>query len=766
MHDVRPPTILLVDDNETQRYAVSRLLAGAGYWVMEAGTGEEALRLAAKLPHLVVLAVQLPDISGIEVCRRLRANAATSAIPVLHLSATKVHTEDRLYGLESGADAYLTHPIDHREMLATIHSLVRMRNAEERARGSALEWQQTFNSITDAICLVDFQGNIVRHNKAMQQLLGAEHASLRGRSIQQLLAERLGADPAAMPEIKGNFTRQTVEVPMGRRWFRVTLDPVLSGDGTLLGAVKILSDITEQKRGDEERTRLLRAERQARIELESALEILQKTKDRAQRVFSSNLIGMVVAREDGRIIEANDYFLHLVGCTRAELDGGEVNDRALTAPAYAGLDRGRMEELAHFGSCTPYEKEYIRRDGSRVPVLFGAAYLEGTCSEYVAFILDLTERKREQAELRRAQERFRVAHEMSLDGYALLQPVRDATGAVADFSWEYLNPAAARILRRPVDELVGHRVLDTFPGSRVAGLLDSYLRVWESGAPHDAEFFYDADGITGWFRTLAIKLDDGVAVSFSDISERKRAEAALRLNEKLAATGRLAASIAHEINNPMASVTNLLYLLDCSPGLDPKAREFVTMARQEVARISHIVKQMLGFYRESPSPVAVDVSEIVDNVLDLFQHKLASAGVTVVKELLSHMTVQAFPGEMRQVFTNLIGNALEAIGSKGNLFIRVAEGRDWQTGREGIRVLVADDGPGIHPDHRARIFEPFFTTKGEKGTGLGLWLSYGIIRKHNGSIRLRSSVRPGHSGTVFAVFLPGAANQRTMKAAS
>ncbi len=765
MHDVRPPTILLVDDNEAQRYTTSRLLAGSGFWVMEAGSGEEALRLALKQPHLIVLNVHLPDVSGVEVCRRLRADANTAAIPVVHVSATHVEQEDKLHGLESGADAYLTQPVDSRELLATIRSLIRMRNAEERFRVSAREWQQTFNAISDAICLVDFQGTIVRHNLAMQQLLG-EDVSLRGRSVRQLLAEKLGADPAALPEIKGNYARHVVEVRMRNGWFRITLDPVLSPDGTLLGAVKIISDITEQKRGDEERNRLLRAERHARVELEATLATLQKTQDRAQRIFDSNLMGMVVVREDGRIIQANDYFLNLVGCTRAQLQAGVVNANVLTAPEYAELDRCRMYELANLGSCTPYEKEYIRADGTRVPVLLGAAYLEGTCSEHVAFILDLSERKREQAELRRVQERFRVAHEMSLDGYAIFQPVRDASGAVIDFILEYVNPAAARIFHRSTDELVGRRMLETFPGSRSIGLFMDFVHVWQTGSPHDAELFYDADGIAAWLRTLAIKLDDGVVVSFSDVSERKRAEAALRLNEKLAATGRLAASIAHEINNPMASVTNLLYLLDTSAALDVKSREFVKLARQEVARISHIVKQMLGFHRESPTPVPVDLSEIVQNVLDLFQHRFSTAGVSVNKELLCRGEVQAFPGEMRQVFTNLIGNALEAVGEKGKLSVRVCAGRDWQTGRKGIRVLVADNGPGIHPDNRVRIFEPFFTTKGEKGTGLGLWLTYGIVRKHNGSIRVRSSVRPGRSGTAFRVFLPVASSQRSMKAAS
>ncbi len=765
MRDVRPPTILLVDDNEPRRYAVGRILAAAGFWVMEAATGEEALRLAAKRPHLVVLDVNLPDMDGTEVCRRVKSDPATASIPVLHLSATRRAAHDKISGLESGADAYLTQPCDPRELLATINSLLRIRNAEEKARTGVREWQQTFDAITDAICLVDFQGRIVRHNRAMQEMF-AGPSVLQGRSVQEVLRGRYGLGVADLPQVKGNFARQSVEIQAGPSWFRVTLDPVLTDSGTFLGAVEILSDITEHKHADEERARLLATEQQARVELESTLAALRVSRDRAQQIFNSNLIGIAVGSNDGRVIEANDYFLNLVGYGREDLQARRLDWRALSAPEYRDADGCGLEELAHYGICTPYEKEYLRRDGSRVPVLIGAAYFEGSCDEYVAFILDLTERKHEQAELRRAQERFRTAQESSLDAYNILRPICDIGGNVVDFEWEYANPAAAKAYGRPMNELLGQRLLALFPGHKPSGLFDSYVRVWNSGVPHDIELFYDADGVTGWFRNMAVKLDDGVAVSFSDISERKRAEAALRLNEKLAATGRLAGSIAHEINNPMATVTNLLYLLDTYSGLDAKARGYVTMARQEVARISHIVKQMLGFYRESPKPVPVKLSEILASVLDLFHHKLDAAHIRVHPEFLSQDEVEAFPGEMRQVFTNLVSNALEAMPQGGTLRVRVAAAYDWHTGREGVRVLVADSGPGIEQKHLVRLFEPFFTTKGEKGTGLGLWLSSGMVRNNHGSIRVRSSVRTGRNGTAFAVFIPKMAKRVLTRAAS
>ena len=260
----------------------------------------------------------------------------------------------------------------------------------------------------------------------------------------------------------------------------------------------------------------------------------------------------------------------------------------------------------------------------------------------------------------------------------------------------------------------------------------------------------------------------GVAAIARDLTERKSAEAALRNSERLAATGRLAASIAHEINNPLESVTNLLYLLERHGTLDETARHYVSLAGEELARIVHITRQTLGFYRESAAPVWISISEVVDNVLALYARRLQSRRVKVEKRFGSQPKIRGFPGEIRQVFANLIVNALEAVGEGGLVKLHIFESCDWKhSGRRGLRVLIADNGPGIAPEHRQRIFEPFYTTKGERGTGLGLWVSSGIIHKYGGDIRVHSSVHPRFRGTAFSVFLPVEPKEKHMlKAAS
>jgi signal transduction histidine kinase len=237
--------------------------------------------------------------------------------------------------------------------------------------------------------------------------------------------------------------------------------------------------------------------------------------------------------------------------------------------------------------------------------------------------------------------------------------------------------------------------------------------------------------------------------------QRRRAEELLRRTEKLAVVGRLAATIAHEINNPLESVTNLLYLLEHHPALDATARNYATLAQQELHRVAHIARQTLSFYREPAMPVAVQLSELLDNVLLMHSRRIAEAGICVEKRYEFREPVKLFPAEMQQVMSNLVLNAVEALGNSGKLIVRLVPGCDWRNpNRRGVRLVVADSGPGIPPELRHQIFEPFFTTKDAKGTGLGLWVIHGIVQKHSGSVRLRSCVTPGRSFTCFSVFIP------------
>lgn len=238
------------------------------------------------------------------------------------------------------------------------------------------------------------------------------------------------------------------------------------------------------------------------------------------------------------------------------------------------------------------------------------------------------------------------------------------------------------------------------------------------------------------------------------MAERLVAEQALRKAEKLAVAARLAASFSHEINNPLASVTNLLYLIGGSHSLD-QSQKYAEIASRELARVSEIVTQNLRFYRESNRPASVEITHVVNAALNLYQARLATAEISIDRDFRECSPILGVAGELRQLILNLIANALDAIGHGGTLKIRIAGTRERRNGsRPSVRVTFGDTGSGIRPDIRNTLFEPFVSTKGNTGTGLGLWVSSEIVRRHGGSIHVKSRAHSPSTGTVFSIFLP------------
>lgn len=242
-----------------------------------------------------------------------------------------------------------------------------------------------------------------------------------------------------------------------------------------------------------------------------------------------------------------------------------------------------------------------------------------------------------------------------------------------------------------------------------------------------------------------------------DTSERKRNEEALRRTEKLAAAGRLAASIAHEINNPLEAITNLLFLLRNYCNLADPAMNYVEMAEHEARRITEITQQTLRFYRQSTLPARTNLADLLDSVLNLYQVRLGNLGIRVERQFDPATDLFCFAGELRQVMANLVGNAIDATPGGGRLIVRARRSRHWShPDQEGVRFTVADTGTGFGKEVREHIFEAFFTTKDVTGTGLGLWVSHEIILKHHGLVHVRSRAAAdgGPSGTVFQLFFP------------
>ncbi len=247
----------------------------------------------------------------------------------------------------------------------------------------------------------------------------------------------------------------------------------------------------------------------------------------------------------------------------------------------------------------------------------------------------------------------------------------------------------------------------------------------------------------------------GVVMVFRDITQRRQTEQILRTSERLAQAGRLSATIAHEIRNPLDTVSNLIYLLRHEREASEASTQYLEMASDELARIAQITGQLLTFHREARAPVDVDLADVLRSVLVLHAPQIRRGHIKVEQRLEATHPVRGFPGELRQVFSNLVGNAIDAMPHGGKLVLHVRESSlASDSSCQGVRVTVLDTGAGIPLGVRRNLFAPFFTTKGEKGTGLGLWVSRGIIEKHEGTIYLRSSTLPGQNGTSFSVFLP------------
>lgn len=473
MADVHRARVLIADDREENRYVLTRYLESAGFECIQTGTGYGALEIALTAPDAIILDVRLPDISGYEVCKKLKSDPRTAAIPVLQISASFVSSDDRVRALEGGADGYLVHPIDRMVLIATVRALLRLRTAEAVARKAAAEWQSTFDALAEGLALIDTNGCLVRWNRSFVDLCGSNFEVQAGEDAACFLRRLLGTD-----------------------------EPLL---------------------------------------------------------------------QNGR----------------------------------------------------PHQSEFV------------------------------------------------IAK-------------RTVQFTVTPIKAEEAGPEKILIL--------------------------------------------------------------------TDITDRKLAEYAMVTAEKLAATGKMANAIAHEINNPLEALTNLIYLAGSTSSLDA-IRDFLSRANQELERVSRITKQSLAFYRDLQQRSSIDLSVLLAEVIAMLERPAALRRVRIACPSPSALTICGFPGQLKQVFVNLIRNATEASPPDTQVAVRIKS--ILRRGCRGARVTIHDRGAGISESIRERLFDPFFTTKELKGSGLGLWVSRTLISNHGGTIRFRSSERRGKSGTTFEVFLPG-----------
>ncbi len=500
---------------------------------------------------------------------------------------------------------------------------------------------------------------------------------------------------------------------------------------------------------DQQRAREVAVLQQKAVALDSEAAARASLAAQVTDFLENAVVPMHWVAADGTILWANQAELDLLGYSRDEYIGRHVADFHADPEVIADI----LQRLARNQDLHGYEARLRCRDGSlrHVRIHSNVFRENGKFVHTRCVTIDVTDAKAADE----ARRLLAAIVESCDDAIAS----KDLNGIVT--TW---NAAAERIFGYPADEIVGKSIKLIIPPE----LYCDEDRILEKIRRGERVDHFETVRLTKSGERIHISLTVspvrdgsgkiiGAAKIARDITERKRAQTALLEAEKLAATGRMAVTIAHEINNPLEAITNLLFLLRPHAQTE-EARRYLAMAESELDRVAHITRQTLGFYREMAAPDVVSLPEVIDSVLTIFTRKIARKRVAIVR-LDQPCSVRAVKGELRQLFSNIVDNAIDAVPASGRIEISMA-----LHGSEVI-VSIADNGPGICPDHLSRVFEPFFTTKQHFGTGLGLWVAQQIAAKHGGTISARSSTDPASHGTTFQVTLAACAAEQSASAA-
>ena len=464
---------------------------------------------------------------------------------------------------------------------------------------------------------------------------------------------------------------------------------------------------------------------------------------------------------DGSLTYANQGLLDYLGFTPDDLTGH------VWLKAFHPDDRPRVVEAwthsVSTGDDYNIEARMIRaRDGRSCWFWVRAMPVRddhGNILHWLGVNIDIDDRKtfaetlqQRQEETERQRLELETIYETAPVGLALFDPV--------DFRYIRVNTRQAETIGLPKDQIIGRSITEIAPLTGIRHLFEQVA----AGHPirnHilEGELPTRPGERRSWNVSYSpINGSDGkveaIAAVVLEITNQKKAEAALIQSEKLAAVGRLATSISHEINNPLEAITNLLYLIATTDNLPDDLSSYIQTAQSELSRVCQIATQTLRFHRQAVRATCVTARELVTAVLNLYQGRLSNSSIHVEATYETASSILCFENDIRQVLNNLIANSIDAMRQGGRLIVRAHDVTDHRSGRKGVRITIADTGHGMSPAVRARIFEPFYTTKDLNGTGLGLWISAGIVDRHQGRLTFRSTAHPVHHGTVFSLFLP------------
>ena len=623
-----------------------------------------------------------------------------------------------------------------------VHDMTALAGAREELIREKEFLATTIASIGDAVIATDAEGKVALMNRVAEDLIGWRLDEARGKALTEVF------------RIVHEETRQAVENPVdkvrrlnnvvglanhtiliGRNGEDIAIDdsgaPIFALDGTLTGIVLVFRDVTEQRK-----TQKATAQLAAIVEYSG------------DAIATKNL--------DGIIQTWNAGAERLFGYKADEIIGQPVT--VLLPPDRLHEEAEILQRIRKGKPSERLETIRVRKDGSPVHVSVSVSPIkdvEGRLIGASKVVHDITA-------LITARETVAAQKEWLL---TTLTSIGDAVIATDPNGLiTLMNPVAERLTDWKSEEAVGKPLTEVFrivnqetrevvenPVEKVlrlngvVGLANHTVLISKGGQ----DFAIDDSGAP--IRDSKGKII-GIVLIFRDVTQQRALEGAIKSNERLALAGRLSASIAHEIHNPLDVVSNVLFLLEQEVDSQPKVRQLIETAQREVRRVAEISKNMLSLHRESRAPSRINLFELLQGVASLVHETIAKGRRKIELVPGFNGEVEAFPSELRQVFTNVIKNAVEATRDGGN--VKIYSDATEQSGQNGVIVRVVDDGVGIPEQLRPRLFNPFVTTKEESGTGLGLWVSRSIVEKHGGSIQLQGSSGKSSSGTTVAIFLP------------
>jgi PAS domain S-box-containing protein len=771
-------TILIVDDTPANLGSLFDFLTDSGFNVLIARDGQKAIeRVEYARPDLILLDVLMPGIDGFETCSRLKANESTKDIPIIFMTAL-TEVVDKVKGLNLGAVDYITKPLQHEEVLARVNihlslrnltkrlteqnvrleeEISRRRRVEEelrRQKAELTEWKNRYEAVIRANGQILYDWN--SHTNELEY--GGNLEQILGYSLEEMSGGLNRWIELVHPDDRYLFNQEIDRVLSTREPFHlefrvcrkdgtyITVEDngyfFLDSAGEVTHMVGFIINITARK--------------QAEVEREQAFVALQKSESRFRCLVESNIIGMILTDLNGNITDANDAFLHMVGYTREELRLSQLRLNEMTPPEYRPLEEKAIAEFIASGVCTPFEKEFISKDGSRVPVMVGGALVEQSQQSAVCFVLDISDRK--------------IAERKIREQAALLDITTDAIFVRdLDNQIRFWNKGAEHLYGWKAEEALGKNADDLLYGlDSFSQPEDNQKSLFETGSWQGELYQVTKEGkeIVVASRWTLVRDEDGQPKSIltvnTDITEKTQLEVQFLRAQRMESIGTLASGIAHDLNNALTPIMMTVQLLEAKLE-DEQSQEWLSILDKNVKRGADLVKQVLAFSRgiegkRTPLQVEHLILEIERIVKQTF-----SKAIEIRTELPAQnlWTISGNATQLHQVLMNLCVNARDAMPEGGilqicarNLWVDAHYARMNIEAKIGpyVVITVSDTGLGISREIVDRIFEPFFTTKElGKGTGLGLSSVLGIIKSHGGFVNVSSEMG---KGTEFQVYLP------------